>query len=87
MQEVDEMLDSQDFMQVEQENQLSGKTFYVDHHCSDVFAFPADQRDFLEQGPLIKDGYIVIQVGQSPPVRFSLHRPILATPDTGRLCG
>ena len=62
MEAVVEALEMQDFVQVEREDQLSGKTFLQDPHCSDLLAFPADQRDFLEQNELLLSGDLVVQV-------------------------
>ena len=71
---VQETLELYDFVQVEQEDQLSGKTYYVDTHCSDLLAFSADQRDFLEQSDLIQNGELVVQVsGPQPGVEYRRH--------------
>lgn len=47
---------------MENEDDLDGKTYYLDIHCTDLIGFAADQREYLEESELIQNGRIVIQV-------------------------
>lgn len=50
------------YVEVDTDEELTGKTYITDRHCYDVIFFPCDQRDFMESCSLVKDGYVVIQV-------------------------
>ena len=52
------------FVQVQTEEELKGKSFLRDNHCSDLLIFPGDLREFLETHNLCTQGHVVIQVGQ-----------------------
>ena len=45
------------------EAKLTGKTYILDHQCTDMQAFSYDQREAMEDHWLVKEGHIILQVG------------------------
>lgn len=79
MTDLKEKLRNAGYVEVETEEELTGKTYTTDRHCYDVIFFPCDQRDFLENCSLVKDGYVVAQVNHhnytTNTVCTSCHNP------------
>ncbi|KAK3600044.1 hypothetical protein CHS0354_012731 [Potamilus streckersoni] len=46
---------------VNYDDEFSGRTFYVDCHCSDVLIFPAECREAVQDSDLLLGGHIVMQ--------------------------
>lgn len=62
MEDVLDKLVSYGFTRVDSEAQLSGRTYYLDHQCSDMVCFAFEEREHLEKHDLIGEGHLVIQV-------------------------
>jgi len=61
LQEVLDTMNKDGFRQVYPGGRLTGKTFYIDHHCADMLVFPGDFRELLEEHDLIKNFHLVLQ--------------------------
>ena len=50
------------FVAVATPEELHGRTFFCDKQCSDMIAFSPDQREVIEDHPIVTDGYFILQV-------------------------
>lgn len=61
LQAVLDVMEKEGFTQVHSGDRIIGKSFYVDHHCSDMLVFPGDLREFLEEYELVTKFHLVLQ--------------------------
>ncbi|KAL3880122.1 hypothetical protein ACJMK2_032391 [Sinanodonta woodiana] len=59
--DVIEYFKDSNYRLVNYDDELSERTFYVDCHCSDVFVFPAECREAVQDSDLLLGGHIVMQ--------------------------
>lgn len=62
METVLNQLRDEDFVEVQSDTKLSGKSYMLDNQCTDMIIFSYDQRDNIEQHMLVQDGHLVLQV-------------------------
>ncbi|KAK2148932.1 hypothetical protein LSH36_474g02021 [Paralvinella palmiformis] len=61
METVLNQLRDEDFVEVQSDTKLSGKSYMLDNQCTDMIIFSYDQRDNIEQHMLVQDGHLVLQ--------------------------
>ena len=62
MDAVTDQLQLEGFIKTENDEELKGKSFYVDRHCPDMLCFSSEQRHFFEEYTLVEEGHLVLQV-------------------------
>ena len=62
MDAVTDQLQLEGFTKTENDEELKGKSYYVDRHCPDMLCFSSEQRHFFEEYPLVAEGHLVLQV-------------------------
>ena len=44
------------------EDNLEGRVFYVDCHCTDMLVFPPESREYILEHDLLHSGHVIMQV-------------------------
>ena len=52
------------FVPVATQDELLGRTFFCDKQCSDMIVFSPDQRECIEDHPIVADGYFILQASR-----------------------